>query len=163
MLHLDDEAHVLVSCPEHGAAREEFVSKLSLDTCMRLAQTQSDQDKLMVLLGSACEQDWSLLGHFVYRVRQHRRLSRKLFEKLEQRLQANSFEQKRVEWRRKGRLVCRHGVFFNRPSLRRCPCMSTETMDNLEWSDARLMPAMDHALKCLVTVPFDLHTFSRLG
>ena len=56
-MHSDDEAHVLVSCPEHGVAREEFVSQLSLETCTRLAQTRSDQDKLMVLLGSCCEQD----------------------------------------------------------------------------------------------------------
>ena len=61
-LHVDIQAHVVTSCPQHGRACEEFLLQLTLDTCVKLAGVQSAQDKLMVLLGSHRQEDWELLG-----------------------------------------------------------------------------------------------------
>ena len=40
--------------------------------------------------------------------------------------------------------------------------MSVDTSD-LDWDQARFMPALDQELKSIIAVPFDLSTYERLG
>ena len=64
-------------------------------------------------------------------------------------------------WMRKGKNVCRHGVFFNTEGSTTCPCLLPP--GEADWSDAVLMPALHSSLKCIVTDTFNEHGFYRLG
>ena len=103
-------------------------------------------------------------GHFAAQVRQTRRKIRRRFEMRAKRLSSDGFNAKQVLWPRSGQFACRHGVLFARPHLRGCPCMQMTTRDDAaRWQHARFMPALDHDLKALVAVQFDLSGLQRLG
>ena len=64
-------------------------------------------------------------------------------------------------WVKKGKRVCRHGVFFNAGGNSTCPCLLPKA--EADWSDAVLMPTLHSILKCIVTDTFDPYGFERLG
>eukprot|EP00973_Karenia_brevis_P017647 2422851-Karenia_brevis.AAC.1 len=59
-------------------------------------------------------------------------------------------------WRKLGRWVCRHGVFWLRAQGSKCPCMSPN-VPTTAWRHARWMAAVDDELHALVAAPFDEH------
>jgi hypothetical protein len=98
------------------------------------------------------------------RLRQIRRKLRTQFDMRAKRLSSESFAVKQEQWRHKGHLVCRHGVFFMRPQLSVCPCMETGVRsDEAKWQHARFMPWLDDDLKEITTVRFNAAEFKRLG
>ena len=119
-IYEDNEAHVLIDCPAHGAAREDFIMSLSLEGFEAVADAQTNQQKLLAILGSHCTEDWANLGRFVGRVRQALRKSRRSFEAMQSSIATNKFEARRAAWRQTGKHVCRHGIFFARSALHGC-------------------------------------------
>ena len=101
---------------------------------------------------------WAAFGRFAARLRQSRRRMRTEFERKSKELSTKSFQNQRTEWRAKGGFVCRHGVFFTRRV--ECFCMSPQSPD--VWDCAVKMPAIDHELKQIITVPFNLTDFYTL-
>jgi len=160
---LENEAHVCMQCPQYAALRDELRRALTGNLSQRLFGMNSDHDKLMALLGSQSPADWEALGSFLGRVRQARRKVRAQFEVMETKLDRCSFVSKRLAWRHRGLFVCRHGAFFAAAQGRTCPCLSPEAADHTVWRHARLMPMLDHGLRKLIAVPFDLGSYERLG
>ena len=81
---------------------------------------------------------------------------------LARRIEREAFDVKRRAWKAQGRMVCRHGVFFDCPQVPYCPCLSTEEHE-AAWNVARFMPCLDEALKVLVATPFVPGAVTRLG
>ena len=77
-------------------------------------------------------------------------------------LQGCSFVQRKAIWTSQGKTVCRHGVFWRRHRRSGCPCMAN-TIDEAQWFDAVLMPALDHASRSILVAPFDAQYFRRLA
>ena len=75
--------------------------------------------------------------------------------------QKNSFETHKTQWKKTGRCVCRHGVFFDASVLVRCPCLDLPLI--ADWSEAMLMLAIDSAMKCLTVDTFEAPSFQRFG
>jgi hypothetical protein len=71
------------------------------------------------------------------------------------------FSSVKKAWTKKGKHVCRHGVFFNAGGSATCPCLLPH--GEADWSNAVLMPALNSSLKCIVTDTFNQHGFDRLG
>ena len=109
------------------------------------------------------QEDWECIGKFLGKARQKRRAFIKTCQRLVEEIAAQSFANQRREWRRQGKFVYRHGVFFDSPGRFACPCLGQFTEDELAWVDAKRMPALDHQLKCMVAVPFEPGSFRRLG
>ena len=131
--------------------------------CLQLAAASSEPAKLQALFGAHVPYDWELLGHFVHRVRQQRRHWKRRFEELERSIQSRGFHNLKAAWRKRGLMVCRHGVFFTRPLVTSCSCMRADRTDAMAWIDARWMPIIDYDLQRLMVTPFALESFSRLG
>ena len=160
-MRLEDEAHVLMDCPFYGREREELAEAVSFQTALGLAARQTSTDKLLVLLSSQDQGDWEALGRFVAKVRQRKRASKKVFENMQASWDKTAFSVRRVAWRKKGRHVCRHGVFFAAPVGTACQCMGDA--GHMVWTKAKFMPAIDLSLRGLIAVPFDPSRFQRLG
>ena len=152
----------MIECPLHGPAREDFIMTLSAEAFEAVARAISSRKKLIALLGSSHCEDWEALGCFAARVRQALHKSRRHVETLHANILSRSFDTKRVAWRKAGKHVRRHGIFWSRPALAGCACLSAE-MDSNEWQDAMWMPSLDHNLRCLTVAPFDPQWFRRLG
>ena len=102
------------------------------------------------------------ISRFLARARQIRRRFKILFEKYQLQLETRSFVAKRAAWRLRGKPSCRHGVLFAHTPPNGCKCLSASTVPE-DWESARLMPSLNTELKAIVTVPFNLGTFTRLG
>jgi hypothetical protein len=162
-LCLDDEGHVLFECPEHLVTREAFMKDLSAHTSAAIAADGTGLAKTVTILSSSTPEDWKNFGRFAGQLRQARRRTRKHFEVMQTRLDKEGFEQQRLKWRQNGRFVCRHGVLFAAPLLNACPCMDKNVDINKAWQHARKMASIDHDLKNVIAVPFELNRFRRLG
>ena len=154
----EDEAHGLLECPCYGRARDVFFEQLTVTTRSAL-NVQSATQKLAVLLSSHRADDWRALGYFCFHVRQIRRQRRCYFQQLQHRLENADFGNRKQNWLGKGRLVCRHGVFWRKPRFSECSCMS----HNPCWEDAVYMPYLDEEIKQVVAKQFDPGSFHRLG
>ena len=159
---LEDESHVLLTCPCYTNARRECMAKLSVEHCQRLHNTQDDTLRTAVLLGSHVASDWSALGELTARVRQIRRRMRQSYARLSMKLDREAFHTKRQAWRAAGRMVCRHGIFFQCLQAPYCPCDSTAEHE-VAWNHARFMPHLDEQLKAITTAPFRRGAVTRLG
>ena len=146
-LIVESEGHVFFECPRYTAARTLFIDEVAETTQAQLLAANDSLKKLIVTLGSFSSQDWEAFGRFAGRVRQMRRRMRQQFEAMSNKLAKTPYAQKnkKIEWRSRGRFVCRHGVFFNE-SLD-CPCLSARRSDPGAWSFARKMPYLCHELK----------------
>ena len=103
------------------------------------------------------------LATFLIRTRQTRRKLKVEFESLNDAVTKKSFVAKRAAWRFRGRACCRHGVLFITTPLNGSRCMAVSNSTEGEWAQARFMPALNHLLKIVVAVPFDINTFQRLS
>ena len=127
-----------------------------------LETAASEVEKVARMLSSRTPQDWEAIGRFLARIRQVRRRMRTAMQRLCEVLAQQDFYAVKTRWRKEGKHVCRHGVFFDAAApSRACPCLSSSC--TADWSDAVLMPVLSSSLKCIVTDTFDSHTFQRLG
>jgi hypothetical protein len=78
-----------------------------------------------------------------------------------ERIAKHNYQAARRDWRKKGKFVCPHGVFFDVLAIVDCPCL--RPAGAADWRNALLMPALNLDLKCIVTDSFDQHTFQRIG
>ena len=118
--------------------------------------------KMQSILHSTVAQDWQAFGSYLARVRQtRRRMKTRLLNKCNMRNRHN-IQTVIKEWRREGKHVCRHDVFFSAAiSSVDCPCLLEGSI--ADWSGAVLMPALNHDLKCITTDTFNRVEFRRLG
>ena len=155
-LFLEDEYHVACVCPAYSGARADLLLQLGptspLNTGHQLLHTLSGNDPLT----------FQAVGRFLVRARQVRMRLKLTFERLNHKLETRSFAAKRIAWRFRRKHACRHGVLFTNMPPGGCKCMSVDTSDQ-DWDQARFMPALDHELKSIIAVPFDLSTYERLG
>jgi hypothetical protein len=158
-MHLEDEAHVVLRCHQYDRQRRDLIMELSQDTLQAMDQTAANQAKLVTLLMSKLPEDWRALGKFLARARQIRRKTRTRLQRLSDRLERHSFDAYKTSWKKEGKFVCRHGVFFETTAP--CPCLGPSS--EADWSHARLMPVIDDELKCLTIDTFDPFVFARLG
>jgi hypothetical protein len=157
---LEDEGHVFFECREYDEPREEFMSAVSNDTKRRIISEGTGNDKLASVFQSSTETDWIAFGRFAARIRYARRLLRQQFEARGQRATNIGYVQRKLQWRRDGKFVCRHGVFFRLPPSDGCACLRPDAGD---WTHAVYMPALDMDLKAIVLERFDLGSCTRLG
>ena len=144
--------------------RADLLQNISDQTRSAVTHAPSGQSKLLVISCSQDPADWKALGIFMARLRQFRRKHRAQFYMKTKRLSSESFASKQEQWRNNGHFVCRHGVFFTRPQLRVCPCMETGARsDDARWQYARFMPWLDHDLKEVTAVRFNVTEYKRLG
>ena len=134
---------------------------LRRSTRLEIANAGSGLQKLLISLGSTSPRDWLVFGCLAARVKQWRRRMRHSFEIMSNRLAKSSYFTRKAEWRARGIYVCRHGVCFTRQIT--CPCLSAARLDPRSWEGARLMPHLNHELKGLVVIPFDLVALKRVG
>ena len=160
-LFLEDEAHVLVECPLYRLQREDLQRELAESTRAPYKTKESKKEILALLLNTDRQQDWKGLGKFLARVRQLRRKMRRNMQHRCADYESRCFDSVKAHWKREGRHVCRHGVFFGAGFRAPCPCLSPAS--TADWSTAILMPALDTNLKCIVTDSFDRSEFMRLG
>ena len=137
------------------------IDEFSGSTRQQIANAGSGLQKLLISLGSTSTRDWFAFGCFAARVKQLRRRMRHSFEIMSNRLAKSSYFTRKVEWKARGRYVCRHGVFFTKQIA--CPCLSAVRLDPRSWEGARLMPHLNHDLIGLVVIPFDLVALERAG
>ena len=154
----EDIHHVAWQCPRYVMEREEFLIEVSHSVGLQLAATSRFQNRIDLIMASVDATTWAAFGRFAARLRQSRRRMRTEFERKSKALSTKSFQNQRTEWRAKGGFVCRHGVFFTRRV--ECFCMSPQSPD--VWDFAVKMPAIDHELKQIITVPFNLTGFYTL-
>ena len=153
-VYLENEQHILATCPEYMRARQQLAAALNREVA-------THQDALEILVDSDKEH-FQATARYLAQARQIRRRNKAIFESYQQQLTSKSFAAKRIAWRLKGKHACRHGVLFTRAPPSGCKCMATSS-EAADWELACYMPALDHRLKCLVAVPFNLPTFARLG
>ena len=158
-IHYDDETHACIRCPQHNLARAELFETLDDQTAAHFNALPSNSERLMFLLCSSAPATWAALGRFLFRIRQVRRRLRVTFSAYENRLQLYCFQTKRKAWRKEGKHVCRHGVFFRQRPVLSCPCLQ-EVPD---WRNAFLMPCIDSDLHKLIAVKFDAGSLRRLA
>ncbi len=125
-------------------------------------RANSDFDRMRVLFNSRITTDWLALGAFCARLRQCRRTCRTKFAQIQQQRLKRGFSVQKAAWRARGNWVCRHGVFFTSAQDRVCPCLDPFT-NAQDFQHARWMPSLDSTLKFLVTAPFSLESYRRLG
>eukprot|EP00973_Karenia_brevis_P081779 11338009-Karenia_brevis.AAC.1 len=102
----------------------------------------SENHKLLEVMASHNAQDWAALGKFVARVRQTRRQTRRALESLARRMLVRSFATRKAAWKMRGGFACAHGVLFVRKPDHTCPCMRSDTHEDV-WRDARWMACLD--------------------
>ena len=149
----EDEFHVVSVCPAYHRARLELQNTLHPDTSL------STVGDICKLLSSGDAQSMTAVGRFLIRVRQTRRKLKVRFEHLNDKLLTRSFAVRKAAWHLKKRHSCRHGVLFTQAPPDGCKCMAVTTSE----ADWQYMPALDEELKSIVTVAFDINTYTRLG
>jgi hypothetical protein len=160
-LHEEDEAHVLFDCPAYQHQRRDFRKEITGACGAALTDHSSAMAKWVALLSSPRRQDWEALGRFLARSRQIRRKMRIAMTETNSKRIERSIERQKQLWRRSGKYVCRHGVFFESSVEISCPCLGPSA--EADWSLAVLMPAIDDTLKTIVVDTFVVHEFRRLG
>jgi hypothetical protein len=143
-------------CPEYTSARQRLLSQLPEGTAI------SSYRDLLQLMSNSDRTVTNAFALFLTNVRQTRRKLKADFERINEQVCTKSFASKRAAWRLKGKPSCRHGVMFSALPHNGCKCLLPSTSP-ADWSQARFMPALSHELKCIVAVPFDLSSFSRLS
>ena len=161
---LEDVSHTFWDCPRYWREREDFILELPPRLGELLAACPAGKDRLLAVMESLDPPVWEALGKYAARIRQSRRKMRTEYEHKSAQVAKKSFDYKRTEWRRFGRKVCRHGVFFMQRPSRACPCLDHDSnLREDEWRLARMMPMIDVDLQIIVAAPFDLKSFQRLG
>ena len=133
---LEDEAHIIISCPRYHRERQEMWSKLTHDTLAELRSPPGSQEQMLVLLRSHRSQDWRAFARFIARITALRRRLRLEFQQRSQHLAKNGLANKRSLWRSKGLAVCRHGTFFQAPTDFQCSCLNTDIDADVRWHTA---------------------------
>ena len=152
-LSLEDEGRSCFDCPQYDKFRAILLGDLSSATVAETSRAGSGNEKLLVILNSALQQDCEAFGKFAGRIRQARRGMRWAFEARQAILTQTGFDSRRLQWRQRGLAACRHGVFFARAQVDKCPCMDRDHPEGA-WSDARHMASIDHDLRAIVVRPF---------
>ena len=160
-LHLEDESHVLFACPACARERLDFLTEVSDKCACDLARATEDRESIIAVSGSQCPEDWTALGKFIGRIRQLHRKMEDAMAKLDGSKMRHEFGAMKRAWKREGKSVCRHGVFFDVAQLDSCPCLSLPGA--ADWNRAVLMPALHEGLKCIVTDTFSVSEYKRLG
>jgi hypothetical protein len=160
-LHLEDESHVLFACPAGTRERRIFLSEVSDKCACDLARATTSQESLIAVFASQRPEDWTAFGKLIGRIRQLRRKMKDAMAKLSGTKMRVEFGAMKHAWKREGKSVCRHGVFFDMAQLDSCPCLSVP--GEADWSNAVLMPALHPTLKCIVTDTFNEFEYRRLG
>ena len=158
---LECEAHIVAECPLYNAQRRDLTLEVSSQLASLWHAADSPGDKLKLVIGAPEPRDWQAFGRFLARVRQVRTRLRADMQKLCELRSRREFHAAKNKWRREGRHVCRHGVFFDSPPAACCPCLAPSS--DADWIHAVLMPALDPALKCIATDTFKRHEYQRLG
>ena len=152
---LEDELHVLYSCPRYDKERRDWLGELAPETQNCLRTLSAAMERHDVIFRSHSKVDWKSLSKLLARVRQSRRKLRGEFQIRTARLQKVSFAIKKAAWRAQGKHVCRHGVFFDIAAPFTCPCSEPVRDDtDARWALARRMPAIDEDLRTIITTPF---------
>ena len=81
---LEDEHHVLFSCPSYNNMREDFEQDIGRDTPAAITAAPTEKTKMRVVLGSRHPQDWRALGKLLAMMRQFRRKSKANHNKLQE-------------------------------------------------------------------------------
>ena len=158
-LHLEDEAHMVTSCGLYRGQRSDLLNELTESASVSYSSAGSQDGKLAALISSIAPQDWRAFGKFLSRARQLRRKMRTSMQRRYADSERRSFESCKPKWKREGKYVCRHGVFYEVQVACACLDLSSEA----DWSSAVLMPVIDEALKDITVDTFDPHSFQRLG
>ena len=161
LLYLEDEAHMIAGCPLYHRQRLDLRYDVSDQTSKVFEAASPNNEVLTTLMSSRSCQDWQALGKFLARARQLRRKMRTSMQKRCIEYKRRSFEACKTQWRKQGKYICRHGVFFEAQSYAACACMDPPA--EADWSSAVLMPAIDNELKCITVDTFDAHKYQRLG
>ena len=159
--HLDDETHILLNCPAYASPRRDFIMEVAAQLSTYLLGNAQDGSKFKAVIASHCPQDWKALGRFIARLRQSRRQLRTTMTSKDKRYVQQAFHNQREAWRKSGKHVCRHGVFFNTCHRIECPCLAVPS--EAGWTPAVLMPTISDEFKSIVIDTFDRHDFRRLG
>ena len=99
---LEDEFHVVCTCPQYSSARIELLKCFPQDFSLRTF------DDICQILSSTEPRCLNALGRFLVRVRQTRRKMKCTFEQLNDQFNVRSFASKRAAWRlnRRVDMVC---------------------------------------------------------
>ena len=155
--HLEDERHVLFICPAYAGPRNDFLSEASAELTIEL----SDSPQPAAMFKSHNHLDWAALGRYLARIRQiRRRIKIEMQRRCEMRARLDIAVMRR-QWKREGKSICRHGVFFATPHISTCPCLQPPL--EADWSTARMMPVPHEDLKCITVDTFEQWSFRRLG
>jgi hypothetical protein len=161
-IHFEDEAHIVVDCPLYVAQRASLLREISAELRQSWCDAATSSARFQAIVCSAVPQDWKAIGSFLARVRQTRRRMKIGMQRKCQLRSIHNIRTVMQEWRKEGKHVCRHGVFFSAPaSSIDCPCLQDGS--SADWNGAVLMPALNEDLKCIVTDTFNAHCFQRLG
>ena len=160
-VYLEDEAHMLLDCPLYELQRHDLLNELTSSTTQNSRSASTSNDKLLTIMGSQSPADWQALGKFLARIRQIRRKVKTLMQrKAAQRIELDFYTCK-AQWKREGKHVCRHGVFFDTGSSHNCLCMSPPA--EADWCRAVLMPTLSEEFRCIVADTFCPHDVVRIG
>ena len=139
-----------------------MLADLTTTTRNKLDIASDDTSKMFGLLSSTNANDWQALGKYCAKLRRDRQRWRKYLRAKCEELRRDDYETRRQRWIAKGRLACRHGVFFTTPPSLPCPCMQNDTNHPM-WQQARYMASIDTDSQRLVSTAFHQPTFRRLG
>ena len=153
---LEDEFHVLCSCPEYDKVRRALMHALAPDFHLNTLQD------VLHLLSGATPSATEAFGIFLARARQTRRKLKLKLEDFSRTLEASSFAARRAAWRMRRKPACRHGVLFTRLPASGCRCMARSSED-ADWQHAKFMPALCHTLKAIIAKPFEFDDFEHLS
>lgn len=157
-LVVETEGHVVLECPHYDEPRNAFLRALTYSVRRDIDKLNCSEAKLQALITQTCPDVWNNFGRFVASIRQRRRLLRTMFSQRTDCVAKNSFVVRREEWRKLGKRVCRHGVFFRSGFDSECTCLRSAVQPM-----ARYMPMLDHDLKLLTITTYDHSTLKRLG
>ena len=160
-LHFEDEAHLLFGCLAYASQRHDFLAEVSAKCAGDLVASSTDRESTLAIFGSQEPEDWAAFGKFTARIRQLRRRMKDAMSKINDKKMREEFGAMKLTWKREGKFVCRHGVFFDVASLDSCPCMTPPR--TADWCSAVLMPALNPCLKCIVTDTFNASEYKRIG
>ena len=145
---------MLCVCPEYSAARQDFLAERS---------TLNTYADMMAALSCNYTADAERLGALLIRMRQERRKLKSVLERLNEQIVTRAFAARRAAWKLRKKPSCRHGVLFTSLPTNGCKCMSLSSSSAADWEHEQFMPALDHELKAIVAVPFQQHSFVKLG
>jgi len=151
---IEDEFHIMCSCPEYQGLRDELQSHtgIALNTQVDMMQALSGHDKSRT----------QAVGKFLFQLRQRRRKMKLLLERYNHQIETQAFAVRKAAWRFKGKHCCRHGVFFSQRPEGACKCMDVASSVASDWQYAQYMPRLDEELKAIVVARFHLPSYARL-